>query len=117
MRLQTMSEGTGLLVTLEEDLGLSNLATKNDQRTFAWFCRLELIRYELGFLGKLEEDFLVPHPGTQMRMASCDELLSLGSRSDRNPGLCATGFFPHTGGIAAKIFNIHMSHARTLTMS
>ena len=54
----------------------------------------------------LEEDFLVLHPGIPMRMARCDERFSLGSRSDRNPGLCATGFFPHTGGIAAKIFNI-----------
>ena len=106
MRLQKMSEGTGLLVTLEEDLGLSNLATKNDQRTCASFCHLELIRYELGFPDMLEEDFLVSHPGIPMRMARCDERFSLGSRSDRNPGLCATGFFPHTGGIAAKIFNI-----------
>ena len=106
MRLQKMSQSTGLLAELEEDHGLSNLATKNDQRTCASFCHLELIRYELGFLGKLEEDFLVPHPGIPMRMARCDERLSLGSRSDRNPGLCATGFFPHTGGIAAKIFNI-----------
>ena len=65
MRLQKMSEGTGLLVTLEEDLGLSNLATKNDQRTCASFCHLELIRYELGFLGKLDEDLLVPHPWRQ----------------------------------------------------
>ena len=38
-----------------------------------------------------------------MRMVRCDELLSLGSRSDRKPGLYATGFFFHTGGIAAKI--------------
>ena len=106
MRLQKMSQSTGLLAELEEDHGLSNLATKNDQRTCASFCHLELIRYELGFLGKLEEDFLVPHPGIPMRMARCDERLSLGSRSDRNPGLCATGFFPHTGGIAAKIFTI-----------
>ena len=82
--------------TLEEDL-FSNLATENDQRTFAWFCHLELIRYELGFLEELDEDFLVPHPGIPMRMARRDERLSLGSRSDRNPGLCATGFFPHTG--------------------
>ena len=92
--------------TLEEDLGLSNLAPENDQRTFASFCHLELIRSELGFLGKLNDDFLVPHPGIPMRMARRDERLSLGSRSDRNPGLCATGFFPHTGGIAAKIFNM-----------
>ena len=86
MRLQKMSQSTGLLAELEEDHGLSNLATKNDQRTCASFCHLELIRYELGFLGKLEEDFLVPHPGIPMRMARCDERLSLGSRSDRNPG-------------------------------
>ena len=69
MLLQKMSQGTGLLVDLEEGLGLSNLATKNDQRTFASFCHLELIRYELGFLGKLDEDFLVPHPGIPMRTA------------------------------------------------
>ena len=76
MRLQKMSQSTGLLAELEEDHGLSNLATKNDQRTCASFCHLELIRYELGFLGKLEEDFLVPHPGIRpMRMARCDERL------------------------------------------
>ena len=51
-------------------------------------------------------DFLVPHPGIPMRVARCDERFSLGSRSDRNPGLCATGVFSLTGGIAAKIFNI-----------
>ena len=98
MRLQKMSEGTGLLVTLEEDLGLSNLATKNDQRTFASFCHLELIRYELGFLGKLDEELLVPSPGIPMRMARCEQRPSLGGRWDRNPGLCATGFFPLYGG-------------------
>ena len=76
MLLQKMSQDTGLLVDLEEDLGLSNLASKNDQRTCAPFCHLELICYELGFLGKLEEDFLVPHPGIPMRMARCDERLS-----------------------------------------
>ena len=42
-----------------------------------------------------------------MRMARRDKLLSLGSRFDRNPGLCATGFFTHTGGIAAKISHIY----------
>ena len=93
MLLQRMSQGNGLLVDFEEDLGISNLATKNDQRTFAWFCHLELIRYELGFLHKLDEELLVPQPGTPMRMARRDERFSLGSRSDRNPGLCATGFF------------------------
>ena len=106
MRLQKMSQGTLLPLTLEEDLGLCNLATKNDQRTFAWFCRLELIRYELGFLGNLDEELLVPPPGIPMRMARREQRPSLGGRWDRNPGLCATGFFPHTGGIAAKIFNI-----------
>ena len=68
MRLQKMSEGTGLSVTLEEDL-FSNLAPENDQRTFASFCHLELIRYELGFLGKLDEELLVTSPGIPMRMA------------------------------------------------
>ena len=108
-----MSQDTGLLQTLEEDLGLSNLASKNDQRTFASFCHCKLIRSELGFLHKLDEELLVPQPGIPMRMARRDERFSLGSRSDRNPGLCATGFFSLTGGIAAKIFNIHMSPARS----
>ena len=31
-----------------------------------------VIRYELGFLGKLDEDFLVPHPGIPMRMATTE---------------------------------------------
>ena len=112
MRLQKMSEGTGLLATLEEDLGLSNLATKNDQRTCASFCHLELIRYELGFPDMLEEDFLVSHPGIPMRMARCDERFSLGSRSDRNPGLCATGFFPLYGGNRCQNFQ-HSHVTRT----
>ena len=38
-----MSRDTGLLVDLEEDLGISNLATKNDQRTCASFCHLEAL--------------------------------------------------------------------------
>ena len=96
-----------MAATMEEDLGLCNLASENDQRTSVSFCHLELIRFELGFLGKLDDDFLVPHPGFPMRMARCDERFSLGSRSDRNPGLCATGFFTHTGGIAAKISHIY----------
>ena len=94
-----MSRGTGLLVDLEEDLGISNhLATKNDQRTCASFCHLELIRYELGFLGKLNDVLLVPPPGIPMRMARREQRPSLGGRWDRNPGLCATGFFPLYGG-------------------
>ena len=51
----------------------------------------------------LDAEFLVSPPGIPMRMVRCDELLSLGSRSDRKPGLYATGFFFHTGGIATKI--------------
>ena len=98
MRLQKMSQGTLLPLTLEEDLGLSNLATKNDQRTFASFCHCKLIGSELGFLHKLDEELLVPQPGIPMRMARRDERFSLGSRSDRNPGLCATGFFSLYGG-------------------
>ena len=35
MRLQKMSQSTGLLAELEEDLGLCQFASKNDQRTFA----------------------------------------------------------------------------------
>ena len=93
MRLQKMSQGTLLPLTLEEDLGLCNLATKNDERTFAWFCHLELICYELGFLDNLDE-VLVPPPGIPMRMARREQRLSLGGRWDRNPGLCATGLFP-----------------------
>ena len=88
MCLQKMYQGTLLPLTLEEDLGLSNLATKNDQRTFASFCHLELIRYELGFLGKLDEELLVPPPGIPMRMARREQRPSLGGRWDRNPGLC-----------------------------
>ena len=101
-----MDAQAGLLVDLEEDLGLSELAPENDQRTSVFLLRLELIRVELGFLGALDEEFLVPPPGIPMRMARCDELLSLGSRSDRKPGPYATGFFSHTGGIAAKISTI-----------
>ena len=77
-----MSQDTRLIVDLEEDLGLSKLASENDQRTFVSSCHLELIRSELGFLGKLDGDFLVPHPGIPTRMARRDERLSLGSRSD-----------------------------------
>ena len=47
-----MSQGTLLPLTLEEDLGLSNLATKNDQRTSVSFCHLELIRFELAALSR-----------------------------------------------------------------
>ena len=112
MRLQKMSQGTLLPLTLEEDLGLSNLATKNDQRTFAWFCHLELIRYELGFLDKLDEDFLVPQPGIPMRMARREQRPSLGGRWDRNPGLCATGFFPLYGGNRCQNFQ-HSHVTRT----
>ena len=112
MRLQKMSQGTLLPLTLEEDLGLSNLATKNDQRTFAWFCHLELIRYELGFLGNLDEELLVPPPSNPMRMARRDERRSLGSRSDRNPGLCATGFFSLYGGNRCQNFQ-HSHVTRT----
>ena len=75
MRLQKMSQGTLLPLTLEEDLGLSNLATKNDQRTFAWFCHLELIRYELGFLGNLDEELLVPPHGALKRHERCSNQL------------------------------------------
>ena len=101
---------------MEEDLGLSELASENDQRTFAWFWHLELIRYELGFLGNLDEELLVPPPGIPMRMARRDERLSLGSRSDRNPGLCATGFFLLRGESLPKFSTFAMSHSRTLTM-
>ena len=107
MCLQKMYQGTLLPLTLEEDLGLSNLATKNDQRTFAWFCHLELIRYELGFLDNLDE-VLVPPPGIPMRMARREQRPSLGGRWDRNPGLCATGFFPLYGGNRCQ--NFHHSH-------
>ena len=40
-----------LLVDLEEDLGLSEPAPENDQRTSVFPLHLELIRFELGFLG------------------------------------------------------------------
>ena len=107
-----MSRDTGLLVDLEEDLGISNLATKNDQRTCASFCHLELIRYEVGFLGKLDEELLVPPPGFPMRMARREQRPSLGGRWDRNPGLCATGFFPLYGGNRCQNFQ-HSHVTRT----
>ena len=50
-----MAQTAGLIVSLEEDLGLSNLASENDQRTSVSFCHLELIRFELGFLEKLDD--------------------------------------------------------------
>ena len=60
-----MDAQAGLLVDLEEDLGLSELAPENDQRTSVFLLHLGLIRFELGFLGVLDEEFLVPpawHP-------------------------------------------------------
>ena len=88
-----MDAQAGLLVDVEEeDLGLSELAPENDQRTSVFLLHLELIRFELGFLGVLDAEFLVPPPGTPTRMARCDELLSLGSRSDRKPGLYAVSY-------------------------
>ena len=110
---------TGLIVDLEEDLGLNKVASENDQRTFASVCHAELMRFELGFLNKLDEDFLVlPPSGIPTRMARREELLSLGSRSDRNPGLCATGFFFHAEGIAAKISMIcHVARTRSDNVS
>ena len=57
---QGMDQTTGLIVSLEEeDLGLSKLASENDQRASVSFCHLELIRFELGFLGELNDNFLV----------------------------------------------------------
>ena len=51
-----MDAQAGLLVDLEEDLGLSELAPENDQRTSVFLLHLELIRFELGFLGVLDAD-------------------------------------------------------------
>ena len=53
---QEMDAQAGLLVDLEEDLGLSELAPENDQRTSVFLLRLELIRFELGFLGVLDAE-------------------------------------------------------------
>ena len=85
-----MDAQAGLIVDREEDLGLGELAPENDQRTSVFLLHLELSRFELGFLGMLDAESLVPPPGIPMRMFRCDELLSLGSRSDRKPGLYAT---------------------------
>ena len=65
-----MDAQAGLIVDLEEDLGLSELAApENDQRTSVFLLHLELIRFELGFLGVLDAEFLVPPPGIlPMRM-------------------------------------------------
>ena len=49
-----MDAQAGLLVDLEEDLGLSELAPENDQRTSVFLLHLALIRVELGFLGALD---------------------------------------------------------------
>ena len=92
-----MDDPAGLVVDLEEDLGLNKLKPEHDQRKSVFFRHLELIRFELGFLGELDEDFLVPPPAFPMRMVRCD-VPSLGGRSDRKPGNCATGFFPPPGG-------------------
>ena len=105
-----MDAQAGLLVDLEEDLGLSELAPENDQRTSVFF--LHLIRFELGFLGVLDEEFLVPPPGIPMRMARREQRPSLGGRWDRNPGLCATGFFPLYGGNRCQNFQ-HSHVTRT----
>ena len=109
---QEMDQPAGLIVDIEEDLGLSELAPENDQRTSVFLLHLELIRFELGFLGVLDAEFLVPPPGIPMRMVRCDELLSLGSRSDRKPGLYATGFSFQTGGLAATTSMICHAGAR-----
>ena len=63
-----MAQTAGLVVSLEEDLGLSNLASENDQRTSVSFCHLGLIRIELGFLGELSDEILVPPPGIPTRI-------------------------------------------------
>ena len=107
-----MDAQAGLLVDLEEDLGLSELAPENDQRTSVFLLHLELIRFELGFLGVLDEEFLVPPPGIPMRMARREQRPSLGGRWDRNPGLCATGFFPLYGGNRCQNFQ-HSHVTRT----
>ena len=65
-----------LVVDLEEDVGLNKLKPEHDQRKSVFFRHLELIRFELGFLGELDEDFLVPPPAFPMRMVRCDELPS-----------------------------------------
>ena len=79
---QEMDAQPGLIVDLEEDLGLNKLKPEHDQRKSVSFCHLELIRFEVGFLGVLDDEFLVPSPDIPMRMVRYDELLSLGSRSD-----------------------------------
>ena len=82
-----MDDPAGLVVDLEEDLGLNKLKPEHDQRKFVFFRHLELIRFELGFLGELAEDFLVHPPAIpMMRMVRCGELPPLGVRSERKPG-------------------------------
>ena len=55
-----MDAPAGLLVDLEEDLGLSELAPENDQRASVFLLHLELIRFELGFLGVLDAQYERP---------------------------------------------------------
>ena len=100
---QEMDAQACLVGESEEDLGLNKLKPEHDQRKSVFFRHLELIRFELGFLGELDAEFLVPPPGIPMRMVRCDELPSLGGCSDRKPGNCATGFFLHLEGISTKI--------------
>ena len=60
---QEVDTQEGLIVDLEEDLGFLNaLKPEHDQRKSVSFCHVELIRFELGFLGVLDEEFLVPSP-------------------------------------------------------
>ena len=101
---QEMDAQACLVVDLEEDLGLNKLKPEHDQRKSVFFRHLELIRFDLGFLAELDEEFLVPLPFIPMRMmVRCEELPSLGGRSNRKPGNCAAGFLLHLEGIAAQI--------------
>ena len=69
---QEMDAQACLVVDLEEDLGLNKLKPEHDQRKSVFFRHLELIRFELGFLGELDAEFLVPPPGIPMPVKQSD---------------------------------------------
>ena len=59
---QEMDAQACLVGESEEDLGLNKLKPEHDQRKSVFSRHLELIRFELGFLGELDAESLVPPP-------------------------------------------------------
>ena len=63
-----------------------------------------LIRVELGFLGELDDAFLVLAPASRLRMARRYLRSSLGGRRFSLSGLLRVGLFFRYRGIAVKIY-------------